>query len=211
MEYAESLWLFALLLVGIIIVPGMDMLFVLANSLTGGRPAGLSATAGIVAGGVGHTLMGAVGVGVILRFAPQAFTVLVLAGAAYMAWIGVTLLRSSIVVGGVGAARLRSPAVAFRQGAITCLLNPKAYMFIAAVYPQFLKPEYGPIWSQALVLGVMTAAVQAAVYGAVALAAARSRDLLTSRPRATIGGGRVAGAIFVVVAALTAWQGATAI
>ena len=51
MTYAENLWLFFLLLFGIIIVPGMDMLFVLANALTRGRAAGLSATAGIMIGG----------------------------------------------------------------------------------------------------------------------------------------------------------------
>src|SRR5215475_11561517 len=51
MSYAENLWLYFLLLFGIIIVPGMDMLFVLANALTGGRGAGLAATAGIMLGG----------------------------------------------------------------------------------------------------------------------------------------------------------------
>src|SRR5580658_5141390 len=63
MTYAENLWLFFILLFGIIIVPGMDMLFVLTNALTRGRPAGLSATAGIMTGGAGHALIGALGVG----------------------------------------------------------------------------------------------------------------------------------------------------
>ena len=51
MSYAENLWIFFILLFGIIIVPGMDMLFVLANALTGGRQAGLSATGGVMFGG----------------------------------------------------------------------------------------------------------------------------------------------------------------
>ena len=62
MTYAENLWLFFVLLSGIIIVPGMDMFFVIANSLTGGKRAGLSATAGIMLGGVYHTLLGAIGI-----------------------------------------------------------------------------------------------------------------------------------------------------
>jgi threonine/homoserine/homoserine lactone efflux protein len=50
MSYAENLWIFFILLLGIIIVPGMDTLFVLANALTGGRRPGFAAIAGIMAG-----------------------------------------------------------------------------------------------------------------------------------------------------------------
>jgi len=207
MTYAENLWLFLTLLFGIIIVPGMDMLFVLANALTGGRAAGLSATAGIMAGGAIHTLFGAVGVGILATLAPSVFTFMLFAGAAYMIWIGITLMRSSITIDAVGSARLRSLWVAFRQGAVTCLLNPKAYLFVLAVYPQFLKPQYGAIWSQALVMGVMTMLMQLGVYGGLALAAGRSRDFLVSSPQATIFFGRAAGVIFIVVAGLTAWHG----
>lgn len=207
MTYAENLWLFLALLFGIIIVPGMDMLFVLANALTGGRRAGLTATAGIMLGGAVHTLFGAVGVGVLLHWIPSLFTLMLFAGAAYMAWIGLTLIRGAIEVGAVGASTTRSAAVAFRQGAVTCLINPKAYLFVAAVYPQFIKPQYGALWSQALVMGMMTVAMQLCIYGGLALAAGRSRDLLVSNPRATRSIGRAAGVLFVVVAALTAWHG----
>lgn len=67
MTYAENLWLYAVLVFGIVVVPGVDMLFVLANALTGGRRAGLAATAGVMLGGAAHTLFGAVGVGVVLE------------------------------------------------------------------------------------------------------------------------------------------------
>jgi len=210
MSYADNLWLFFTLLVGIIIVPGMDMLFVMANALTGGRSAGLSATLGIMVGGATHALFGAVGIGALLAFAPWALTVMIFAGAAYMAWIGVTLIRSSIVVDAVGGARSRSLWVAFRQGLVTCLLNPKAYLFTLAVYPQFLKPVYGPVWTQALVMGVMTVLVQLAIYGGVALAAGKSRDFLIASPHVTIFIGRAAGVLFVVIAVFTAWHGWTA-
>src|SRR3954447_2787937 len=102
MTYTGNLWLFLTLLFGIIIVPGMDMLFVLANALTGGRRAGLTATTGIMAGGLVHTAFGAIGVGVLLHLAPSLFTLMLYAGAGYMAWIGITLVRSSITIGSVG-------------------------------------------------------------------------------------------------------------
>ncbi|MGV1790871.1 LysE family translocator [Rhizobium sp. A37_96] len=207
MGYAENLWLFFLLLLGIIIVPGMDMLFVLANSLTGGSNRGLAATGGIMLGGVVHSLNGAIGVGLLMHFVPILFNPLLIAGGAYMAFIGFTLMRSSITVGHDGPAGSRSAWKAFRQGAVTCLINPKAYLFILAVYPQFLRPDYGPVWMQAVIMGAMTVATQFAVYGGLAITAGRSRDLLVANPRATAFAGRAAGLLLVAVSVFTVWEG----
>jgi threonine/homoserine/homoserine lactone efflux protein len=208
MGYAENLWLFFILLLGIIIVPGMDMLFVLANSLTGGSNRGLAATGGIMLGGAVHSLNGAVGIGLLMHFVPVLYNPLLIAGGAYMAFIGYTLMRSSITVGGdEGPAASRSAWKAFRQGAVTCLINPKAYLFIFAVYPQFLKPDYGPMWIQAVIMGAMTIATQFAVYGGLAITAGRSRDLLVANPQATAFAGRAAGLLLVAVSVFTVWEG----
>jgi threonine/homoserine/homoserine lactone efflux protein len=90
---------------------------------------------------------------------------------------------------------------------VTCLLNPKAYLFIMAVYPQFMKLQYGALWHQAVVMGVLTLVMQLAVYGAIALAAATSRDFLLTNKSATIYTGRVAGLLIILAALWTAWQG----
>lgn len=207
MDYAANLWLFFLLLFGIIIVPGMDMLFVLANSLTGGSNRGLAATGGIMLGGVVHSLNGAIGIGLLMHFVPILFNPLLVLGGAYMAYIGFTLMRSSITVGGEGPTGSRSAWKAFRQGAVTCLINPKAYLFIFAVYPQFLKPEYGPLWIQAVIMGAMTIVMQFAIYGGLAITAGRSRNLLIANPRATAFAGRAAGLLLVAVSVFTVWEG----
>ncbi|RVD30015.1 LysE family translocator [Mesorhizobium sp. M4B.F.Ca.ET.017.02.2.1] len=207
MDYAQNLWLFFILLFGIIVVPGMDMLFVLANALTGGSNRGLAATGGIMLGGIVHTLNGAIGVGLLMHFVPILFTPLLIAGAAYMAYIGITLMRSSITIGQDGPSGSRSAWKAFRQGLMTCLINPKAYLFILAVYPQFLKPDYGPIWMQATVMGLMTIATQAAIYGGLAVTADSSRQLLVANPRATVLAGRAAGLLLFAVSVFTAWEG----
>lgn len=207
MSYMENLSLFFVLLFGIIIVPGMDMVFVLASSLTGGRPSGLAATAGIIAGGVVHTLYAVLGIGLLIELVPSLFNGLLLAGALYIAWVGVSLLRSSITISGVGRLEEAPLWVSFRRGAMTCLLNPKAYLFMLAVYPQFLKPEFGPVWSQAAVMALMIALTQFAVYGGLAAAAGKSSDWLVASPQATAIAGRSAGALLIAVAALTLWRG----
>ena len=179
MTYAQNLWLYFVLLFGTIIVPGMDMFFVIANSLAGGWSRGLAATLGVNLGGVFHTIFGAFFVGVLTTLAPQLITVILLASAAYMVWVGYTLVRSSITVDTIGAAPRRSIATAFGQGFITCILNPKAYMFVLAVYPTFIQARFGPVWAQALVMGVLTLVTQFVIYGGFGLAAARTRDFLT--------------------------------
>lgn len=207
MTYLENLWLFTLLLAGIIIVPGMDMIFVTANALTGGRRAGVAATSGIMLGGAFHTLFGTVAVTALSTLVPQLAGPMLLIGSAYMIWIGYTLAKSAIVIDGIEASKLHRTARIFTQGLITCLLNPKAWAFILAVYPQFMRPEYGPFWQQALVMGALTMVLQALVYGGLAVAAAKGRDALVSKPEVTIWIGRAAGWLLVAVAVLMLVEG----
>ena len=206
MTYAQNLWLYFVLLFGIIIVPGMDMFFVIANSLAGGWSGGLAAVLGINLGGIWHTLFGAFFVGALTALAPGLITAILLASAVYMCWVGLTLVRSSITVDEIGAAPKRSIASAFTQGFVTCVLNPKAYMFVLAVYPSFIQPRFGPVWAQALVMGLLTLVTQFSIYGGLGLAAAKSRDLLTGHPQVTIMIGRVCGLVFFAVAAFTVWH-----
>lgn len=207
MDYTQALWLYLVLLFGIIALPGMDMFLIIANALTGGRRTGMATLAGVMLGGVVHTVFGFLAVGVLTHLPNGLYGAMILAGAAYMGWIGWTLLRSAITVDHIGGARSRSDASAFRQGAISCLLNPKAYLFVLAVFPQFMRPQYGPLWSQAVVLGLMTVTMQFVVYGALALAAGRGRDALTGNPAVTTWFGRGAGGFFILAAVLTGWHG----
>lgn len=204
--YSENLWIFFTLLFGIIIVPGMDMALVLANSLSNGRSSGLAATAGVMTGGLLHSLYAALGVGALLHFFPALFNILLIAGAVYVAWIGYALLRSSIVMKDAGAASATWLTRVFGQGIVTCLFNPKAYLFMLAIYPQFVKPEYGSVWMQALVMAAMIAAVQAGIYGSLALFAGRSRYWLQNNPGMTVIIGRSAGLLLIAIAALTLFR-----
>ncbi len=207
MTATGHLWLFFAMVFGVVLLPGLDMAYVMASSLVGGRRSGLLATAGVVAGGACHVLMGALGIMAVLKLVPAAFNGVLVAGALYIAWIGWSLLRSRATFGALPSMPVRSDAATFRQGMATCLLNPKAYLFMLAVFPQFLKPEYGALWLQALVLWAIIAACQAGVYGGMALAGDRVRAWLESRPAANLLVARGVGAMLLAAAAFTAWEG----
>ncbi|MGE0241794.1 MAG: LysE family translocator [Parvibaculaceae bacterium] len=207
MSHAEALWIFFILLSGIIIVPGMDMIFVLANALTGGKRAGIAATFGIMAGGAFHTAFGVFAVAGLSRLVPELYGPMLLLGSLYMIWIGWTLITSSITVDPVAALASRPLPAIFAQAVVTCILNPKAWLFVLAVYPQFIRPDFGPLWAQALVIGVMVAMVQMTVYGGLGLMAAKGRDAMVGHPAVTIWSGRAAGLLLVAAAVFTLWRG----
>jgi threonine/homoserine/homoserine lactone efflux protein len=207
MEQTTHLWLFFVLVFGVVLLPGLDMAFVMASALVGGRRSGLMATAGIVAGGICHVVMGALGIMAVLRLMPVLFNVMLIAGALYIAWIGIGLLRSDAAFGALPVEQRRSQLATFRQGMLTSLLNPKAYLFMLAIFPQFFKPAYGALWTQATVLWLIIAITQIAVYGGMAMAGDRVRVWLATRPAANAWLARSVGVVLMATAIYTAWSG----
>ncbi len=202
----SPLWLYFLLVAGIIALPGMDMAFVLASALAGGRRSGLAAVGGLVAGGWIHVALGALGIGLLLQAAPGLFDALLVAGATYVAWIGWTLLRGAAALG-EDASSARPAHATFGRAVATCLLNPKAYLFTLAVFPQFLRGGQGLVAAQVLAMAAITSCTQVAIYGSLALAAGRARHWLRRNPATQRALGRGVGALLVLAAAWTAAHG----
>lgn len=200
------LWLFATLVLGVVVLPGLDMAYIMGSALSGGRRAGFAALAGVVAGGVCHVVMTGLGVSVLLRTVPGAFNALLVAGALYIAWIGVSLIRSDAAFS-VAATGDRPLAATFRQGLLTCLLNPKAYLFMLAIFPQFLRPEYGALVVQAAVMWLIIALNQVFVYGGLTLAADRARRWLPREPAAGVFVARSVGVLLIGAAMFTGIEG----
>jgi len=209
MELTQThhLWLYFVLVAGIIVLPGMDMAYVLGSSLVDGRRSGAAAVSGVVAGGFIHVAMGGLGVGLVLVSAPRLFNLLLLAGCAYVAWMGWTLMRHASAFGDLPDQASRPLHRTFLRAVATCLLNPKAYVFMLAVFPQFLRAEYGSLVLQCVVLALITAATQVVVYGAVALAAGRMRGWLRTHGAAQVALGRGVGLMLWAMAAWAAWEG----
>lgn len=203
----ENLWLYAVLVFGIVLLPGMDMAFVLASSLADGRRAGFAAVAGLTLGGLAHVVMGTLGIGLVLQRWPALSNAVLVAGAFYMAWIGIALSRHASALVQVADAPSRPLHATFARATATCLLNPKAYLFMLAVFPQFLRPERGALWWQALLLFAVGAASQVLVYGSVALGADRVRDWLRDSAQSQVALGRALGLLLVLSAAWALMSG----
>lgn len=119
------------------LTPGPDMLYVAGTAAARGRMAGVLAALGVGAGCVFHTLLAALGVSALIAASDLAFTVLKWAGAAYLVWSGLTMLRprTASAVGEPAAAKTGNP---FWQGALINALNPKVALFFLAFLPQFI-------------------------------------------------------------------------
>src|SRR5690242_1698120 len=104
-------------------------------------------------------------------------------------------------------AQKRSALVTFRRGIVTNMLNPKAYLFTLAIYPQFFKPEYGPLVPQAFVMWLIIAFIQISVYGSIVLAAHGVRRWFTGNPGTGMIVGRIVGVVLILSAVWTAYSG----
>lgn len=202
-----NLWLYFLVISGVILLPGMDMAYVMSSSMKGGYCSGFAAVAGIFVGGICHMIIGATGLSAILHLIPWAYNVMLILGVAYIAWLGWGLLRSNnfaVPKSENGAVNLRK---SFFGAFATCMLNPKAYIFMLAIFPQFIMRNSNTIWIQAAILSIITAAIQIFVYGTIAIIAVQSQHVLNSKPGANAYVAKSIGAILIFAAAFTLYGG----
>jgi RhtB (resistance to homoserine/threonine) family protein len=129
------------------LTPGPDVLYIISNALRSGVRAGVVAGLGITAGCFVHVFAAALGVSALMAASASAFTALKWAGAAYLLWMGVKLVRAKASGPMVGSPVANPPyeektlAAIFRGGFLTNVLNPKVAIFFLAFVPQFIAPE----------------------------------------------------------------------
>ena len=172
--------------------PGPGVFYIVIRSLVQGRRSGLVSVTAVALGNLGNALAASVGLAALFAVSSGAFTVVKYAGAFYLVYLGVQMLRKSQAEITASASQAVPVGHIFRDGFIVALLNPKTTVFFAAFLPQFLSPEASPIF-QSMVLGslfVAIAAVTDSIYalavGAVAPALARATG--TRRVGCGIGG-----------------------
>jgi threonine/homoserine/homoserine lactone efflux protein len=163
------------------VVPGPDMLFVLGCGMRGGPKAGLLATAGVATSEAIHVAVAAAGLAALFAAVPVAFTVVKIAGAAYLIHLGVQAIRKRKSIPDESEGRVRR---AYLSGLLTNLLNPKMVTFTIAFLPQFVDPALGRIWLQFAVLGAIMIVFEFLVDGAVGVLAGRIGGWLRRKRKA---------------------------
>jgi threonine/homoserine/homoserine lactone efflux protein len=137
--------------VALAITPGPGIFYVLARTLAGGRRDGIQSALGTFFGGLFHVFAAALGVSAILAASAVAFHTVKYAGAAYLVWLGIRMIRTR-------NAEMPAEATApsqgsFRQGVLTEALNPKTALFFLSFIPQFISAGSGHVFLQFIVLG----------------------------------------------------------
>ena len=154
----HDLWLFVLSGFLLNITPGPDTLYILGRGSTQGWRAGAVAALGIGAGTLVHICAAALGLSAILAASATAFTAVKIIGAAYLLYVGISLIRSAgAAESSPGAIAVRPASIRgiFLQGFLTNVLNPKVALFFLAFLPQFVASDAGSKPLAFLLLGVI--------------------------------------------------------
>jgi len=203
---AGSIITFAIASVTLLLIPGPAVIYVLNRSVADGREVGLSAVAGLELGNLVHAIAASAGLSAVLATSATAFNTVKWLGAGYLVFVGVrTLLTrtSAVATESTSVSRRRT----FVQGIVVNTLNPKVALFFLSYLPQFIDPDKGAAWSQALVLGITFVLIGCVTDGLYALTASALRDKLLSGRTLPFVQRYVAGTVFIglgVVAATTA-------
>ena len=175
-----SLALFVSAALALLLIPGPAVLYLVGRSIEHGRRAGLVSVLGIQAATLVHVAAAALGLSALLASSALAFSVVKLAGAAYLIWLGLQKLLGRPAVVSSGDTPPDTPGLArlMRDGFVVNLLNPKTAIFFLAFLPQFVDVSRGQVATQIAVLGVLLAALGLMTDSAYALAAGSVGTLL---------------------------------
>lgn len=204
------LWLFALSVLALIASPGPDFFYVLGRGMAQGPRAGLLSALGISLGLCGHTLLAVLGLSAVLAASPWLFWAVKMAGAAYLFWIGLKMLRSE----GAHGEQVLAPGgrAVLRDAMLTNLLNPKAALTFLAFLPQWVRTQSAQgvpsasVPAQFAVLGAITVALALAWFSIVGVVAGRLGALLKRHPRIESAAGKATGALLLAMGVALALQ-----
>ncbi|MFJ7885171.1 LysE family translocator [Pseudomonas sp. NPDC096917] len=167
---AHDVLIFAAACLLMVLTPGPNMIYLISRSICQGRKAGVTSLVGVVAGFFVHMFAAAAGLTAVFLAVPMAYEALKWAGALYLSWMAWQALKP-------GA---RSPFEArdlapdstpklMLMGFMTSVLNPKVAVFYLSVFPQFISPEHGSLFTQSIELGLIQISVSFTVNLLIAL------------------------------------------
>ena len=176
---------FALVAIPLILVPGPSVLFVIGRSLSLGKIGGLLSVLGNSLGALVAAVFVALGLGIVIAQSAVLFTIVKIAGAAYLIYLGVQAIRHRRAQADATTAEIapRAKWHLLVQGFIVGISNPKTIVFFLAVLPQFVDYSAGNVPMQMLILGTLFVAIALVSDSVWALAAGTARDWFGRSPR----------------------------
>ena len=181
-----------------VITPGADWAYAISAGIRGRRV--LPAVAGMLSGHLVATLIVAAGIGTVIAGAPGVLTALTLAGAGYLLWLGIGMLRQSPQTLTCQTEDAGSPQKWALKGFCISGLNPKVFLLFIALLPQFTDASATwPISLQMTALGLLHVVTCGVVYLLVGYG---SSTLLRTRPRAAQNVSRISGSLMIIIALL---------
>jgi leucine efflux protein len=199
-----DLWTYVIGAIGIILLPGPNSLFVLSVATARGVRAGWQSAFGVFVGDTILLTLTALGAASLLRSNPGLFMVVKYAGAAYLAWLGISLVWAAIqkwcsadlpvVQAAEAPANLAHP---FKRALVISLLNPKAILFLLSFFVQFIDPTYATPAVPFLILSAIVMAFSAVYLSALIFAGARLAQVFKARRRLSGGLSSAVGGLFL--------------
>ncbi len=166
----------------LIITPGQDMILVMSRSISQGWKAGVTTAAGVSTGLLGHTILATLGLGALLQASTLLFTIMKVAGAVYLVYLGIRLIFSSQTELDIDNLPETSMGKLFFQGAVSNLSNPKIAIFYFAYLPQFVPAGSTKTTLLLMILGASFALLTFFVKGPVGYTAGILSTWLRNRP-----------------------------
>ncbi|WP_326833956.1 LysE family translocator [Amycolatopsis rhabdoformis] len=202
---------FAALTFLMVVVPGPSVLFTISRALTVGRRDALLTVLGNATGVYTQVVAVAFGLGVVVTTSATVFTVIKLAGALYLVYLGVQAIRKRRKLADAMATAVRTTPgrtlSVLRVGFVVGFANPKSIVFLAALLPQFVDPAAGSVPAQMLLLGLCLPVIALATDSAWAVVAGTARTWFARSPRRLELVGGTGGLVMIGLGATLAFTG----
>ncbi|MGI8976398.1 MAG: LysE family translocator [Thermomicrobiales bacterium] len=208
MPTIPTLIAFAIAAIALVAIPGPNLIYIITRGLQQGRRAAVVSALGVEAGTLLHIVLATFGLSAIIASSPVLYDVVKYAGAGYLIWLGVSLIRRK-----TGSAEERievRPAgmrTIFLHGLAINLLNPKVILFVMALLPQFVDPDRGSTVGQMLMLGLVLVTVGTLGDMIYAFASGTVGAWLHRHPDADRQRDRASGVIYLALGVIVALTG----
>jgi threonine/homoserine/homoserine lactone efflux protein len=207
MPALSNISLFLLAALGLLLIPGPSVLYIITRSVAQGRRAGFASVLGIELASLIHAAAAALGLSALLLTSALAFNVVKYVGAAYLIYLGLRTLLAREERQQASISAPRSFTQLLSQGFLVNLLNPKTALFFYAFLPQFVNPARGAVAGQILLLGALFVLLSSCTDSLYALLSSTAGQWLTRNVRFRRIQRYVTGGIYIAIGLTAAIAG----